>query len=584
MAAASQQELIDKGTSLLDGIGRNSNLSGRQKASAMLDVGADMARMGIDPGISERLGGLRSSIGQSRLAKAQAAAFGQQVAAASGRPAGSEAANDSPLASLPSNSRATMNQRPEAQGVDGSVAAAIAAPPTPSVERPGIAEAPRLGATRPAMSNPGVSSEQDQRPVGLGVTKSIAAPPALGAPVARSEGVLSSAARAGAFRPESGGLTVQPGQAGGSITFNSGRRAGQTLEVDQPLYTGADGAPTTQHRGSLQHQQGLSDAQNIRNQLTNLQRLRLETDAFDPTITDPNVRDSARQHLGYMAAQAGREGEAYGRMLDNQGKALRLNSDGQMAGLQSQYLAETDPARREALAEKIRGVSGKSTAPAQANLQHVETDRGTMVFDPRTGRMTPAVGGDGQPVGSGKPLNEYQGKSTAFGMRAAESSRIIEEVGQGGKVQPSLVKRAAEAVPLIGEGLGMAANHLQSPQQQQIEQAQRDFINAVLRQESGAVISDAEFANARKQYFPVPGDSPEVVAQKQANRESAINGFRISAGPGARNIGGAAAQQQPQAQQQQQPSAAPKAGAVEDGYVFLGGSPNDPKNWVEVRK
>ena len=53
----------------------------------------------------------------------------------------------------------------------------------------------------------------------------------------------------------------------------------------------------------------------------------------------------------------------------------------------------------------------------------------------------------------------------------------------------------------------------------QIEQAQRDFINAVLRRESAAVIGEPEFENARLQYFPQPGDTPEVVKQKQKNRE-----------------------------------------------------------------
>jgi hypothetical protein len=190
--------------------------------------------------------------------------------------------------------------------------------------------------------------------------------------------------------------------------------------------------------------------------------------------------------------------------------------------------------------------------------------------------MTPAVGPDGTPAGSGKPLSEFQGKSTVFGMRADAASRVIDQVGKGGQVQPSLLKRAAEAVPLVGEGLGMAANQFASPQQQQVEQAQRDFLNSVLRQESGAAISASEFDNARKQYFPQPNDTPEVVAQKQRNREMAINGFRISAGPGAKNIGGAPAQAA-------QPVAAPKVGTVDGKHVFLGGNPADPASWAEVR-
>lgn len=221
--------------------------------------------------------------------------------------------------------------------------------------------------------------------------------------------------------------------------------------------------------------------------------------------------------------------------------------------------------------------------PEATKMEPIQTDSGFMVFNPTSGEMRPAVGAEGQPVGSGKPLTEGQAKAAGFGMRAAESSRIIEEVGKGGAVQPSLIKRAAEGVPLIGEWLGMMANRFASPEQQQIEQAQRDFINAVLRQESGAVIADSEFANSRKQYFQQPGDSPEVIEQKARNRETAINGFRVTAGPGAKSIGNPPAQQQPQ-QGQQQSAAAPVAGTVDGGYVFLGGNPNDPNNWVEARK
>jgi len=218
--------------------------------------------------------------------------------------------------------------------------------------------------------------------------------------------------------------------------------------------------------------------------------------------------------------------------------------------------------------------------PESTKLETVQTDSGLLVFNPASGEMRPAVGAGGQPVGSGKPLTEGQAKAAGFGMRAAESSKIIEQVGQGGKVQPSLIKRAAESVPLIGEGLGMVANQFASPEQQQIEQAQRDFINAILRQESGAVIADSEFANARKQYFPAPGDSQEVIEQKQRNREMAINGFRVTAGPAAKNIGNPPAQKQAP----QQSVAAPAVGTVDGGFVFLGGNPNDQANWMEVRK
>lgn len=40
-----------------------------------------------------------------------------------------------------------------------------------------------------------------------------------------------------------------------------------------------------------------------------------------------------------------------------------------------------------------------------------------------------------------------------------------------------------------------------APRFQQYEQAKTNFVNAVLRRESGAKISDEEFDSAEKQYF-----------------------------------------------------------------------------------
>jgi 3-deoxy-D-arabino-heptulosonate 7-phosphate (DAHP) synthase len=89
--------------------------------------------------------------------------------------------------------------------------------------------------------------------------------------------------------------------------------------------------------------------------------------------------------------------------------------------------------------------------------------------------------------------------------------------------------------------LGAGANAVfASPGEQQVEQAQRDFINAVLRRESGAVISNDEFANGRRQYFPQPGDTPQVIEQKRRNREMAIQGIMMEVPKGTQmpSVGG----------------------------------------------
>jgi hypothetical protein len=81
-------------------------------------------------------------------------------------------------------------------------------------------------------------------------------------------------------------------------------------------------------------------------------------------------------------------------------------------------------------------------------------------------------------------------------------------------------------------------NFLRTSEGQRYDQAKRDFINAILRQESGAVIGVDEFENAEKQYFPQPGDTADVIAQKRRNREAAIAGLKVASGPGAEMVGG----------------------------------------------
>lgn len=97
-------------------------------------------------------------------------------------------------------------------------------------------------------------------------------------------------------------------------------------------------------------------------------------------------------------------------------------------------------------------------------------------------------------------------------------------------------------------------NTMVSDEMKQYRQAQRNFINAVLRRESGAVISPTEFTNAEKQYFPMPGDDATTLAQKKQNRDTVQNQFIKMSGTafGAEDtipsIGEQAAQTEEQAQ------------------------------------
>lgn len=165
---------------------------------------------------------------------------------------------------------------------------------------------------------------------------------------------------------------------------------------------------------------------------------------------------------------------------------------------------------------------------AQGKTQIVETPEGFVIVDKNSGASRPAVGPDGKALrgkANDRVMTDAQAKANLFGTRMKESDRILNEVA--GKYSPAAVnaKMGAEDVPVIGSVAGYVGNKMLSDQGQQAEQAQRDFINAVLRRESGAVISPSEFANGQKQYFPQPGDSKTVLDQKRRNRALAIAGM-----------------------------------------------------------
>ena len=117
-------------------------------------------------------------------------------------------------------------------------------------------------------------------------------------------------------------------------------------------------------------------------------------------------------------------------------------------------------------------------------------------------------------------FTEGQGKSAGFANRMHDAEKTLSSFQAEGL---SAAGRFKEALPL--------GNYLQTPEYQQYAQARRNFINAQLRRESGAAIAPSEFTSAEKQYFPSPGDGPEVIKQKEKNRRIAIDSMMTDAGP-----------------------------------------------------
>ena len=123
---------------------------------------------------------------------------------------------------------------------------------------------------------------------------------------------------------------------------------------------------------------------------------------------------------------------------------------------------------------------------------------------------------DGSPV-KPKELTQAQHKMKLYGDRMESADVIIQELG----------REFVGNLDVFGK---LLPNVMKGDDRQRYEQAQRNFVNAILRQESGAAIAPDEFKSATQQYFPQPGDGEDVIKQKLANREQVIQGFRDAAG------------------------------------------------------
>jgi hypothetical protein len=187
---------------------------------------------------------------------------------------------------------------------------------------------------------------------------------------------------------------------------------------------------------------------------------------------------------------------------------------------------------------------------AQANADRAfNRDKYLIKEDPNTGQLTriktegaegpintgSAPAAPGNPFSAGGKFNEGQGKAAGFTDRMLQSEGILSGVavpeGYQGPTTPGVQEQGMSATQAGLSKIPGVGNYLVSNERQKFEQAKRDFINAQLRRESGAAISPTEFESADKQYFPVPGDKPDVIKQKEANRRAAIEALGREGGP-----------------------------------------------------
>lgn len=149
---------------------------------------------------------------------------------------------------------------------------------------------------------------------------------------------------------------------------------------------------------------------------------------------------------------------------------------------------------------------GGIKAPSGTSLQ----------VDPQTGAVTFQQGA------GVKPLTEGQSKDTVFATRASGAAPLVDQYG--GHLTDWTQQMAGNAP--FGWG-----KFYQSPEYQKGEQAGKEFLQAILRKDTGAAITKEETAEYGSVYLPQPGDKPELLEQKRQSRERAVAALKAGMPP-----------------------------------------------------
>jgi hypothetical protein len=246
----------------------------------------------------------------------------------------------------------------------------------------------------------------------------------------------------------------------------------------------------------------------------------------DFTALDPSSPDYGRQALT-VAQKLGSVGDQDG--------ALKFLTLAQTAADKAQSTARDarDFAFRQTEAQRAQSNADRTFNKDKFAIKEIENPDGskTLVRVNTDGAEGPiSVGAmtataPNNPFSPGK-FNADQGKAAGFTDRMLQSEGILSGIaptpGQAGPPLPGVQDVGSNVAQTSLSSIPGVGNFLVSGDRQKYNQAKADFINAQLRRESGAAIAQSEFANADKQYFPVPGDSAATIKQKAANRRAAI--------------------------------------------------------------
>lgn len=129
----------------------------------------------------------------------------------------------------------------------------------------------------------------------------------------------------------------------------------------------------------------------------------------------------------------------------------------------------------------------------------------------------------GAGAATARPFTEGQSKDVVYATRAQGALEVLEPVAE---TLTSLPSKMAGYDPT-----GILRSRVQSPDYQVARNAGDEFLQAILRKDTGAAITADEQALYGVTYLPQPGDGPEVLEAKRAARQRAVAAITAGMSP-----------------------------------------------------
>lgn len=142
----------------------------------------------------------------------------------------------------------------------------------------------------------------------------------------------------------------------------------------------------------------------------------------------------------------------------------------------------------------------------------------SLQVDPATGAVSFQQGGNI------KPMTEGQSKDAVFATRAEGALGLIDQFGDALTGTEGMIGSTVGQLPVVG-------NYAKTEAFQQAEQAGKEFLQAILRKDTGAAITKEETSEYGSVYLPRPGDRPQLLQQKKSSRLRALEAIKAGMPP-----------------------------------------------------